>query len=93
MFWSILYRLDMPDAPHLRHATPDEIADALSFALQYQGRKRVRDADGMMARITADRLVQHLRASGFVLMKGAPATAPSTSGMLPSADRDPVRDV
>jgi hypothetical protein len=82
----------MPDAPQLRPATPDEIADALSFALQYRGRKRVH-ADDMMARITAGRLVQHLRASGFVLMKGAPRTAPSTSRMLPSAERDPVRDV
>jgi hypothetical protein len=44
----------------------------------------VHHADSMMARITADRLVQHLRASGFVLMKGAPAIASSTSGMLPS---------
>jgi hypothetical protein len=74
----------MPDEPHLRPATSDEIADALSFALQYQGRKRVHHAESMMARITADRLVQHLRASGFVLMKGAPAIASSTSGMLPS---------
>jgi hypothetical protein len=74
----------MPDEPHLRPATSDEIADALSFALQYQGRKRVHHADSMMARIAADRLVQHLRASGFVLMKGAPAIASSTSGMLPS---------
>ena len=74
----------MPDEPPLRPATSDEIADALSFALQYQGRKRVHHADSMMARITADRLVQRLRVSGFVLMKGAPAIASSTSGMLPS---------
>jgi hypothetical protein len=41
----------MPDTPHLRPATADEIADALSFALRYQGRKRVHHADDMMARI------------------------------------------
>jgi hypothetical protein len=29
----------MPDTPHLRPATADEIADALSFALRYQGPK------------------------------------------------------
>jgi hypothetical protein len=74
----------MLNESHLRPATPDEIADALSFALQYQGRKRVHHADSTMARITADRLVQRLRVSGFVLMKGAPGTASSTSGMLPS---------
>jgi hypothetical protein len=48
------YRPAMPDT-HLRPATPDEIADALSFALRYQGRKRVNHADDMMARITAKR--------------------------------------
>ena len=35
----------------------------------------------MMARITGDRLVQHLTASGFVLMKGTAAAAPSPSAM------------
>jgi hypothetical protein len=74
----------MPDAPHLRPATPDEIADALPFALRYQGRKRVHHADDMMARITADRLVRHLKASGFVLMKGPAGATPTTSGMPPS---------
>ena len=53
----------------LRPATPDEIMHALSFALRYQGRKRVHDGDEAMGRITAQRLVQHLEASGFVVMK------------------------
>jgi hypothetical protein len=55
----------MPDTPHLRPATSGEIADALSFALRYQGRKRVHQADDMMARITAERLINiwRLRAS------------------------------
>jgi hypothetical protein len=60
MFVSRHYPLGMPDTPHLRPATAAEIADALSFALRYHGRKRVNHADDMMARITADRLVQHL---------------------------------
>jgi hypothetical protein len=81
MFSMVGYRPSMPDAPHLRPATPDEIADALSFALRYQGRKRVHHADDAMARITADRLVQHLEASGFVLMKGPPRDAPTTTHM------------
>jgi hypothetical protein len=78
------YRRALPDAPHLRPATPDEIGDALSFALRYQGRKRVNHADDMMARITADRLVQHLTASGFALMRGEPTAAPSISHMPPA---------
>jgi hypothetical protein len=59
----------MPDVPHRHPATADQIVDALSFALRYQGRNWVNHADDMMARITADRLVQYLTASGFVLRK------------------------
>jgi hypothetical protein len=68
----------------LRPATADEIAAALSFALRYRGRKRVFDADDVMAQITAERLVQHLEASGFVVMKKPPAPPPTTSHMPPS---------
>ena len=35
----------MIDTPQLRPATADEIAESLSFALQFEGRKRVRSAD------------------------------------------------
>jgi hypothetical protein len=66
------------DAP-LRPASPAEIADSLSFALRYDGRRRVHHADDAMARITADRLVRHLERSGFVLMKRPDAAAPSAS--------------
>ena len=64
----------------MREATPEEVAEALSFALRYQGRKRVYDADLAMAQITAERLVRHLEASGFVLMKKDGAAAPSAPG-------------
>jgi hypothetical protein len=37
----------------------------------------------MMARITADRLIQHLTASGFVVMKGQPSSAPTTATCRP----------
>ncbi len=77
----------MPNATHLRPATPDEIAEALSFALRYEGRKRVHHADDTMARITADRLVRHLERSGFVLMKKPPGPDPTTSHMPLSAQR------
>jgi hypothetical protein len=42
------------------------------------------DADDVMAQITAERLVQHLEASGFVVMKKPPAPPPTTSHMPPS---------
>lgn len=69
--------------PKLRPATADEIAETLSFALRYQGRKRVHDAADAMARITADRLVRHLEASGFVLMRRPPGAAPAVGTVPP----------
>ena len=65
------------DPQQLRPSTLDEITASLSFALRYDGRRRVYHADDMMARITAQRLVEHLERSGFVLLKRPPATAPS----------------
>lgn len=72
---------------NLRLASQEEIEQSLSFALRYDGRKRVRHADEAMARITAERLVGHLLKSGYVLMKKPDATAPSTSNHRhPNAD-------
>jgi hypothetical protein len=82
------YRPAMPDASSLRPATADEIAETLSFAFLYQGRKRVHHADDMMARITAERLIQHLTASGFVVMKGPPRAAPTSGAMPPGRGPD-----
>ena len=67
------------DKLNLRPASAQELEESLSFALRFSGRKRVHHADDAMARITAERLVQHLERSGFVLMKRPPATPPSTS--------------
>lgn len=64
----------------LHPATAAELEETLSFALRYAGRKRVHTADDVMARVTAERLVQALERSGYVLMRRAPAAAPSTSG-------------
>ena len=62
----------MQDEPRLRPATTDELVQALSFALQYAGRRRVHHADDVMARITAERLAAHLEQSRFVVMKRPP---------------------
>ncbi len=66
----------MPDERLLQPATPEDIVDALSFALRFEGRRRVYHADDSMARITADRLVRHLEQPGFVLMKRPPGALP-----------------
>jgi hypothetical protein len=71
----------MPDTPPIRPASAAEIAEALSIALRYDGRKREHHADDAMARITAYRLVRHLERSGFVLMKRPAGVAPTTARM------------
>src|ERR1017187_1024007 len=63
-FPTIPYRPGMPDTPNLRPATRDELTQSLSFALRFNGRKRVPAADEVMARITAERLAEHLERSG-----------------------------
>ncbi len=79
-FSSVRYCSAMPDEPRLRPASREEIAETLSFALRYDGRKRVHHADDAMARITADRLVKHLERSGFVLMKRPPEPLATNAG-------------
>ncbi len=69
----------------LSQATPEEIRDSLSFALRFEGRRRVHHADEVMARITAERLVEHLARSGYVVMKRPAAAAPTTRDFPGSA--------
>jgi hypothetical protein len=58
--------------PVLRPVDPADLAQALAYALRYDGRRRVRDAEELMARITAERLVRHLDRAGFVVMQKPP---------------------
>ena len=44
------------------------------------GRKRVHNADEIMAEIVAKRLVEHLERAGFVVMKKPPRPAPRRWG-------------
>ena len=69
----------MDSKEQLRVATEEELKQTLAFALSFDGRKRVHSANEFMANITADRLMDHLASSGFVVMKKPPPSAPSTS--------------
>jgi hypothetical protein len=62
----------MQNSDALKPATPDDLADALAFALRFDGRKRKSDAAEMMSKIVAQRLVRHLEQSGFVVMRKPP---------------------
>ena len=61
-------------------ASSTDLQESLAFALRFAGRKRVHQADDVMARITAVRLVAHIEQCGFVLMRRPAAISPSTSG-------------
>lgn len=71
----------MPDAEDkLTRADPAALADAIAFALRYSGRKRVHYADEYMARIAAERIVQHLEQAQFVVMRKPPLGGHSALG-------------
>jgi hypothetical protein len=61
-FTTLSYPPLMPDAEKLTPADPSDVADALASGLRFQGRKRVHNADEIMAEIVAERLVTHLSA-------------------------------
>jgi hypothetical protein len=63
----------MPDdADKLTPADAGDIAESISFALLFSGKKRVHDSDRLTASIAAKHIVRHLERSGFVLMKRPP---------------------
>jgi hypothetical protein len=65
----------MSEPINLHPAEPDEVAQALSFALRFDGRKQFRHANEFAARITAEHLMRHLQQSGFLIMKAPPGSA------------------
>jgi hypothetical protein len=62
----------MPDDQKLIPADPQDLADAIAFALKFSGRKRVHDSDAFMAKIAADRIVRRLEQARYVVMKKSP---------------------
>jgi hypothetical protein len=56
----------------LTPATPEALADSLSFALRFEGRKSKHDSDKLSADIVAQRLVRYLDKAGYVVMKKPP---------------------
>ena len=70
----------MPEADKLTPADPSDLAAALAFALRYQGRKRVHNADEIMSEIVAKRLVEYLERAGFVVMKRPPEIGAAALG-------------
>jgi hypothetical protein len=72
--------LRMAEPDRLTPADPADVTLALSSALRYRGRKRVHDAGEIMAGIVAERLVEHLEKSSFVIMQKPPSVGGAALG-------------
>jgi hypothetical protein len=60
-------------------ASDEEIADALAHALRFDSRGKARRGGGdLAASLAAERLAEHLRAAGFVVLRGRGARPHST---------------
>jgi hypothetical protein len=65
--------LPAPDPADLTAATPEEIAEALSYALRFDERGKPRRGGwDFAAKLAADRLAEHLRRSGLIVMRARP---------------------
>jgi hypothetical protein len=60
-----------PDTEHLTPATSEEVIQVLCFALRFEGRKEAQHASEIATRIAAERLVEYLERSRYVVMKRA----------------------
>jgi hypothetical protein len=74
----------MPDDAKLTPAAPEDVANSISFALRWSGRKRVHDADALAASIVADRVVRHLERCGYVVMRRPPIGGSAPENPPPS---------
>jgi Zn-dependent protease with chaperone function len=66
------------ERPRLIPADPDELRKAISFALQFNGRKRNHYADTLAADITADHLARALEKGNYIVMRKPTPTPPAT---------------
>jgi hypothetical protein len=75
------YRPPMSDADEkLTPADPRDLAAAIAFALQFEGRRRIYSAEEYMAAIAAERVVRHLERAGFVILRKPPLGGHSAIG-------------
>ncbi len=66
--------------PQLTPVSPEEIIEALSYALRYDERGRPRKTGGeAVTGLAAERLAEHLQRVGIVFMRRRPAP-PHTAG-------------
>ena len=71
----------------LKPATRDDLVQAVAHGLQFEGCKRIHHADEFMARIAAEKLVDHIQRCNYVVMK-RPSVPAHSSSPPPSARED-----
>jgi hypothetical protein len=76
----------MTDAEQFTPAKPDDVVEAIAYALQFDGRKRTHRADEIMARIVAVQLIEALERAGLVIMQRPPVAGGAAIGF---GARDP----
>ena len=85
--------LSHPDPRDLAAATPEEIAEVLSYALRSDERgKALRGGWDFAAGLAAERLTEHLRWSAFVVMRARPARPHNAGKVAAMVDSDSVID-
>jgi hypothetical protein len=71
----------------LTPATPEDLSQALAFALKFDGRRRIHTGDDLMAKLMAEHLVKYLASAGYVVMKKPPTRGHSAGSGPPPPPR------
>jgi hypothetical protein len=70
----------MTDAEKLSLAGRNDLEQAIAFASRFRGRKSIRTAGDIMATLTAERIVERLEDSEFVVVRKAPGVGAAPLG-------------
>ena len=68
------------------HGSDEDIIAAVAHALRYEGRKATRQADQLMARLAAERIVEALKRAYMITPK--PQAPPATADQHPKMGGD-----
>ena len=79
--------MDDPSDPKLLPVTSDELEQAVSHALRFDGRKQFKQAGEIMGKITAAHLVRCLEQGGFVVMRRPAAPLGACPPTWPQGER------
>ena len=79
--------MDEQPASRLIPVTPDELEQAVSHALRFDGRKQFKLSGEIMGNITASHLVHCLTQAGFVVMRKPLPALPTRCAYAESAVR------